>query len=106
MELPPAIHYSVIAYSSRGFSVSAAPYVKRLAGQQLKELLDPTSIDDIAERKRVEKHARRCVTGPWVSAHMAFYEIQAKGETKWRKKLELLKDAAKAGQVRNSSIPF
>ena len=94
-ELPPAVHEGPFSYSRRGFYFSAEPYVQRHAGQDLKEILN----------KPVETKRQRSTIRPLISAHLAFYGVQSNHDQRWRANLELLKNAAEAGQVRLLSIP-
>lgn len=100
-ELPPAVHDGPFSYGSKGFVVTAAPDVERLATGRLTELLKPETVLDTWIREKTKGEARRLITRPWLIAHLEFYEIAYEPKTFVSKK-HTLKLAVEKGMVRTS----
>ena len=100
IELPPAVHDGPFSYGSKGFYVTAAPDVERLATGRLTELLKPETVLDTLIREKIKKEARRLITMPWIIAHLEFYEIAYEPKHNLTTKQGTLNHAVRRGMVR------
>ena len=103
-ELPPAVHDGPFSYGSKGFVVTPAPDVERLATGRLTELLRPETVLDTWIREKTKKEARHLMTTPWVIAHLEFYEIAYEPKHTFVPKKHTLKVAVERGMVRTSLV--
>ena len=104
IELPPAVHDGPFSFGSKGFVVTAAPDVERLATGRLTELLKPETVLDTWIRDKTKKEARRLITMPWIVAHLELYDIAYEPQHTLAAKRFTLTSAVEKGKVRMSSF--